>query len=1168
MTTKSKPANQGEGNLTRDSSIQILHSPDLEPLLAELGSRLSTPLSDTFAEEIIVTSSADAANYLKRELPRWLGSTGFDNGIAANISFIYPREIINTQLGKAVGGDNPIWDAVKLTWVIAQTAESNNIKEKIPNFAAAPLAVSRRIADLFDRYASHRPEMLAKWRDGNAYEVRGDNSQDWQVDLYRSVNTAVESLGFGKRAIGDLKAFEKTLGAMVSGGQIPERLSIFGIDTLSRAAREILSSLSTVCAVTVYFVYAPGSKWPRKVDSLTPRSARPQFDITHPLSSRWAAQTIEGAALLPSGHIGHVSAVPRTNSLLHRLQESIISDDGSAIGSLKHDGAFFNGDGSIQIHQCFGLARQAEALRDALLHILNNDHSVRLRDIAIVCPDIETAAPILNAVLSPESNSDQPLPKLQINILHSSAKTSDPLAEAFFAIIDIVSGRCSAAKLLDALSLEPIRQKFGFDADELIVLGTWIDQLAVKFGLNAAHRSFWNVPDSIRTGTWEAAVQRLMVGIAVPAEHEIIGPGNIVPFDGISGSEFETAGKLAEILKRLGLIVETLTGEDGYLCAVSTKAWRDILLSIIDGFLEVAHSDADKLIVLRSTVLNAYRDSEKAYLKDSQLFTIRDLLQLTNEYFESGYPMFWTRHEAITVARISDLQHLPFKVIAVFGADEKAFAGSNSDDDDVLANNPLIGEPLYSLSGRHRLFGFVMSARQNLIITCTGTDVTNNREVPLAIPVKELLEFINHLVIENSDNANAQRILINHPRQNFDKETMRPGLVFSDAPFTFEPEAFVAYETLKRGQETKVTTEKHQNGDKDLATKLTKPIRNLQQMLELIQNPVEFYFEHTLNVRIPEMPSESRETTISGDGVLNLTIDALARASEGRHLLDAIVRSENESENAITDWIEVHPHAGTLPPKQLGKLILTEIGTELKNMIMMLPAHLQSLNGNDEDCVLTFNNESVTLRITGVVDANMDKDSTPTSIVRIRYKRYVESLVLEMWVEVAILTIARNGQRVVGHLVSRSEKADDKAGGTHEVVELTGGTDEDRLARAHEVLVAVEGLHSAASAGVIPFFERASRKIADGNEKQAVNKFDQDIERSSAIRYAFGDQEFDDIQALLATDSDFEHLSLPNDKRKRAELFAHHVWGLFDKTVHTPANMHDLENDEEAGESE
>ena len=57
-------------------------------------------------------------------------------------------------------------------------------------------------------------------------------------------------------------------------------------------------------------------------------------------------------------------------------------------------------DRSVQVHACHGAARQVDVLREVLLGMLEADPTLEPRDILVMCPDIETYAPLISAPAS------------------------------------------------------------------------------------------------------------------------------------------------------------------------------------------------------------------------------------------------------------------------------------------------------------------------------------------------------------------------------------------------------------------------------------------------------------------------------------------------------------------------------------------------------------------------------------------------------------------------------------------------------------------------------------------------------------------------------------------------------------------------------------------------
>jgi exonuclease V gamma subunit len=438
-----------------------------------------------------------------------------------------------------------------------------------------------------------------------------------------------------------------------------------------------------------------------------------------------------------------------------------------------------------------------------------------------------------------------------------------------------------------------------------------------------------------------------------------------------------------------------------------------------------------------------------------------------------------------------------------------------------------------------------MSARDTLIITCTGADISNNKETPLAVPVQELIEFIDTVLHARVNNPyGTQQLEVHHPRQNFDGSTLTPGLVYADKPFTFDPQAKEAHDILH-----------------DLVAPVapvvaatppppTQAAPTLKNLVQVITNPAEFYVGTVLNARIPRMPSSSsfmNDKNITGDGIMNLTIDNLARSGEGRALLEKLTATNTSNDDAIAQWKAVRPITGVLPPGELGNLIAKEISNELLFMIEKLPVNLRNLSaGTDIDGTITISGVASSMRI-----QNVQSDA----IARVRYKRFNESLVLEPWLELAILTLITGGHPFEAHLVTRGEKPTEPE---YRSFVLKGETPAELIATARIVLSCVEGMHAAASNEAPPYFERASFELNVAaqapntrNLKKATQGLDTDLEYSAAAAYAFGERDAESIFSEEATDSDYKYLGkkAPKDPEGRAELYAKHVWGDFGSTT-------------------
>ena len=1127
-------------------NITIFHSPDLEPLLAHAAGRLSVPLADPFAKEIIVVPHSDMVRYLKRNLSHHLGATATHrrDGIVANVEFVYPRQLANASTSDLLGLSPSPWDAHRLTWSIAHVVKETNLE--VPGFDRAPLSVSRRAADLFDRYASHRPEMLNHWRhpDGvlagdQLSWLRPDGSQNWQQLLFAAVAERIDALpGSSTRASHNSAAFRQAVQSAAQANELPERITIFGINALSRASRHVLEILSDFCDISIYMVFAPHSSVPTLDDpGILVRPENGIGSLRHPLYRRWGVQAVEGAAGVScAGSLSPLEPLARTDALLHRLQHDIITDieHPPAPDSVDYVGA---GDGSVQIHACYGLTRQAEAVRDALLHLFNGDPSLRLRDVAILCADVDASAPILNAVLNPPASSEESLPPLNIDVLGSQTQSADSLSEAFFSILRLSIARCSPSEILDVASLPPVSRHFGFTDDDIELISTWSEQLGVKYGIDGEHRhSVGSIPETIADGTWQSAMNRLFVGVAVPAEVDRVGPGGIVPYDGVSGNEIDTAGLVAEFIYRLKVLIESTSRSDG----LTINEWRDTVMFIVDGFLSVSPSDTEKFVRLKSTLATIGEDAIASHVNESYRYPIADLMSLTSEYFADAFSVFGSKSEAITVASMSSLQHVPYRVVVLFGADESAFAGAHSDGDDVLSNTPCIGEPMYSLTGRQTLLNALMAARDALIITCTGADVSNNKDVPLAVPILELSQIIRNTIAAYGINT-SQRLIAHHPRQNFDRRTLTSGVVIDGVPFTFDRRALTALDAIQNRTVSSASDVVNSVVD------VIRPVRDLAQLVRAITNPSEFFVQNILGVTLPRMPeTETRKSnTIVGDAIMNITTDKLQESNEGRDLLDRIIRRADDDsyETTIDNWQIIRPKTGILPPLKLGTLVVDDIASEVKAMIGKLPEHLRNFKkGTDTDCLVESPDGPVVLRVASV----LEEEPQEFTIVRAQFKRFTNSTLLELWIEVAALTIHTQGALVQGYFITRDEKNK----GLLSTLRMRGNNNDERLAHAQSVLQCVFTIFAAASREPLPLFEHASHYINSNGLRGAEKKFETDLQRSSAVRFLYEGRSFKDIAAIAVTEADQASLGslLASVGTSRVVAYAKFLWSTYDAT--------------------
>ena len=140
------------------------------------------------------------------------------------------------------------------------------------------LAAAAHLADLFDTYAAHRPELLAAWRDGDDADVPDDLA--WQPELWRRLRARIAGPDPAERLGAAVAALERDPDA----ADLPPRLSLFGPTRLPAAHLAVLAALARHRDVHVWLPHPSPALWARVTEHLRQgeRSATPRRQRPHP----------------------------------------------------------------------------------------------------------------------------------------------------------------------------------------------------------------------------------------------------------------------------------------------------------------------------------------------------------------------------------------------------------------------------------------------------------------------------------------------------------------------------------------------------------------------------------------------------------------------------------------------------------------------------------------------------------------------------------------------------------------------------------------------------------------------------------------------------------------------------------------------------------------------
>ena len=1079
-------------------AIDVVSALSADKLLPVLAERLSKPLDDPFAPDIVVVPGIGIADWIQEQLSLQFGS----RGIVANTKFWLPNEF-NSIVSASTDHGAKVPDATALQWVVFEHLSKKAIEgiEPAPGFnlAKRKLSFAKRVAELFDRYAVHRPEMILEWnagKDTDGATLLSDN-QEWQPKLWRELQSIISASDVHREGIAS---------SILEADWQRGRVTFFGLESFSRAKVQLLKEvmdhrdlqilhLSPIDGVISKFLsedFIVDER--RRGHDLTAR-------VSNPLLRSWSRTTLECAALL-STVASTTKSIPSDHpeTVLGALQKSL-AEDTILISEDEQDDLLKQSDGSMQIHLCHGATRQVEVLRDALLHIMKSDPSIRPRDIIVLCADLEKYSPLIEPVMGAGLGEERK--KLPVSIVEKSNVTATPTAVAVDAVLSLAAGRCSVLEVLEAISLESIRLKFDFEEDELQSISDWVNQLNVKWGIDSQHRATWNYSTDLEDGTWQIAIDRLVAGMMIQSEKiEEHFPG-VTAFDDVSGSNLGTIGKLFAFYDALKTLQKSAQ-------AVHTsQEWAAVLRNLLEDFIAVSREE-------KQHQLDAFRTVSQlevaAMSAPTASFSLAEFRQYVSESLPSvrGGALKWA--DVVRVASPNRLRGVSARVIAYLGFDEDAFKGRNSGGDDILASDPRIGERDLRADERLGLLTTIQSASEYLVVTCNGHDVNKNTEIPLAVPMEEFKDAIA-LAISTipKDRRQNKPVLVNHSRQLADRANVALSpdsseknvqlLIGEGQAWTFDHAAVGVVEQicnpLTTGGETSDGLENSvlpPPAEKEIRTEIT-----INELFEAIRRPVDVFINQRLGVMLP-----GEENGI--DDEFPLWPDGLAYSQIGRELIEAILSGETAE-----SWKKRKHLSGGLPLGALAEKVWVKVESEVSAMLeaaadVLLEKSSQVLVSLTIDDKELASVDQGALRVRDVISTQGD------TVLAVNYATWNRRMRVMPWLQMAALTLQNPEVIWKAVIIAKAPKVDSKAKepppqalfALEEFV-LDGETSEERSVAARRVLDFGNTIRNRARIVPLPLFERSSW-IIDKSPSDQNGELGNDLKRPShALIYGIRD---------------------------------------------------------------
>jgi len=864
----------------------IIHRAErADVLVAALGEVLAPPVDDPFAPAVVAVPSRGVERWLAQQLSHVLGAADGD-GVCANV--LFPQYV--QYLDDAVAGaDDDYSEAVqrwapeRAVWPLMQVIDRCAPTEAWCASLAAHLgtdhdkgrrfAVAGKLARFYDAYGRSRPDLITRWQAGDDMDVPADLT--WQAELWRRLRAEIGTPAPAE--LRDLACAKLPAGAA---------FSIFGPTRIAPARVRILEALAATRDVHLWLPHPSPALWQavRTAGERPGRRREQRPVVRHPLLASLSRDVRELQQLLaqvPHDDVHH-PLPPRPATLLGRLQDELADD--------RRPTERIPVDASLQVHAAHGPARQVEIVREVILGLLAADPTLEPRDILIACPDVEAFAPLIAASFGlADELGGHPAAKLRVRLADRSLRQTNPLLQLLSQLLELAGGRVTATQLLDLAGARPVRRRFGFDDDDVERLREWTVSAGARWGLDAEHRAAYQL-ERLAQGTWSAAVDRLLLGVAL--EDDGAWLGDTLPLDDVDSGDIDRAGRFAELVDRVTDAVSRLQR------ARTARDWAATLLEVTtnlgDGdqpwqalhlrreLDEVAEHAADTDVVLRLADVTALLHAQLAG-------------RPTRSSFRTG---------TLTVCTLVPMRSVPHRVVCLIGMDDGAFPRQAiADGDDVLARDPRTGERDPRSEDRQLFLDAICAAQEYLVITYTGADPRSGAPVPPCVPLGELLDAVDATATGPDGRPAREHVVVHHPLQPFDPRNFDAG-----APFSFDPLALAGARAAVRPRSEPAPLVPHPLPPRD------EPAVALDDLIRFLHHPARAFLRQRLGISTFEEEGDPADA-------VPLDLEGLDKWRIGDRVLRNCLGGMARETAAQLERLR-----GELPPGPLGRAALREIG--------------------------------------------------------------------------------------------------------------------------------------------------------------------------------------------------------------------------------------------------
>ncbi len=752
------------------AEIHFHASNDQQALIEALAEVVRQPMQNALQPEHILVQHQGMMRWISLQLAK-------KNNIEANTRYLFPNELLDLAFSQ-VNADydaSKMMEADHLAWLLfekLQMRKDDPAFQKLESYlneknSLLMWQLAGQTAYLFNQYLCFRPELILQW-EKPSLEGKGEMFH-WQQALWNSIPHSVRTRHKPYLWQSIVRQVEQL---SPLNHALPERLSIFGISSLTPLHVEVLKTLERFVEIHFFFLISSPhfTRFQKPVKEregmenerhLFAKLCQYGCDFIQLLQERKILKNLEGNAGLGK----KLFVEPTEYALLAELKNDMFKP-GVQLENNERKWTISNEDRSLQIHACHSRMREVEVLHDRLLGLLDQDPDLTPDDILVMSPQIGEYVPFIHAVFSSAVNgqrSDEA--SFPYSIADQGLEQSSQVISYLLQLLRLPASRFTVNEVLDLLESEAIRARFKLVLSDIALLRHWLNQVNVRWGINASFRNQLETPATYEN-TWQFGIDRILLGYAMPGDGETLFAG-ILPFADIEGESASMFARFLEFFSKLQMLV----GDDeGALSQKRTlPQWAEFLQNLLEDFFTDGEPWEEEWRFLEKFTENLRKTTELCEVSIKvgvEILTNQLETELERDLNSKGFLGYGT-----TFCSLQPMRSIPFKVIALLGMNDKAFPRANSPlSFDLMADNRLLGDHRMKEEDGYLFLETLLCCQKVFYISYLGFAVRDNAVLPPSSLVRELIHYL-----KQDYGLSENRFLTNHSLQAFAPRNFQAG---------------------------------------------------------------------------------------------------------------------------------------------------------------------------------------------------------------------------------------------------------------------------------------------------------------------------------------------------------------------------------------------------------